>query len=192
MTDAHTVVRGTGQAFIDACELSGLVEILRTGNEPHVVEALSKVAATAGVVRTSLLTRMNVVTCRHYVEPRKSDFSAKKVFDLLESDDLRNELLKGKDDRTLEEARFAWRMCLHNKSLPAYLQLRHKHIAHLADIEPNEQKGISFGDIFRLTESTIRCFLLLAESLGLATTDLEFEREYRRKDALEFWSKFLP
>jgi hypothetical protein len=192
MSDALLILRGAAQAFIDACEMTGFVEILRAGNQPEVTKAIvrRKIGATAGTIRTSLLTRMNVVTCRHYTPTHKGDYNAKKVFKLLEVDALRSEVLalEGKDANKLEEARFIWRTCCNDPRLDAYLHLRHKHIVHLGIFEPKTKEPLTFKDIFELTENTIRCFDVLAQSLGLATTDLKFERELRRADAKLFWS----
>lgn len=193
VSDAHTVIRGAAQAFMDACELVGLIEVLRIGNDPKIIEAINrqKIGATAGVIRTSLLTRLNVVLCRHFLPPHKGDFSARRTFDLLDSDEVRNQVMEGKTSTQLEEARFAWRMCMRDERMKPYLHLRHKSIAHISDGDPVLEGLLNFKDIFGVTENAIRCFDLMANSVMQTTTDLKFEREERRKNAAKFWEALM-
>jgi hypothetical protein len=193
MTDAHTIIRAAKQCFFDASEIIGLIEILRAGNQCAVRDAINsgRSGATAHTIQNSLFTRLFVLVSRHYLPARKSDYTAMMAFKLLQKENVKTEILEICDKAKVEHAELAWRICCQDVKLPPFLRLRNKFVVHLADEDPNVPMPL-FRDIFYIAESTIHCFEVFADAIGVMTTTLQAEKREYHRSATDFWSAWRP
>lgn len=190
MSDSHTVIRAATQAFYDANEIVRIIDLLRVGNDPAIIEEINRrhAAPTAKTIQLSLFTRLHMVVCRHYGPVRKGDYSARAAFELLDKPEVLKSILEiGVDEPLLKDARIIWPVWSRDPNLRAYMHLRNKFVAHLSDEDPSVKVPL-IKEIFSIGGTSARLFDQLARAIHCTTTNFEFERKQQHKSALAFWS----
>ncbi len=178
------------RAFVDAVEILSLIAVLEAGNSNGSSEALNKAGAgrAAGHIQRALFTRLHVIVARHYLPVRSnSDLHAARAFELLKNKDVRAGVTSPEREARLAQAETDWAKCCADDRLDAYLHLRHKFLAHLA--EPKEGVPIPmYGEVLEIARNTASCLNHLANGTGIVAMEIDTQIPAQRDSAKAFWA----
>ncbi|MFY9836135.1 MAG: hypothetical protein WAK55_06630 [Xanthobacteraceae bacterium] len=94
------------------------------------------------------------------------------------------------DEAKLANAEAQWKACNEDPSLGAYIHLRHKFLAHLAEPKSDVPKPI-YKEVFDIARNTARCFGDLANGTGIVGLEIDTQIPTQKESAVAFWKPWL-
>src|ERR1700738_165699 len=172
------------EAFTDAVEILGLIEVLEAGNRKPVSEHLNEANAgrAAGHIQRSLFTRLHLLVARAYAPTKTGDRHARMGFELLKNDNVTREL----DQQALQQAQQLWSKLCGDHRLEPFLHFRDKYLAHLGQPLPDSQLP-TYGEVLALARETARALEKLAQASGVVHLSLDSQIPAHKESAERFW-----
>jgi hypothetical protein len=174
-------------AFTDAVEILGIIEVLEAGNK-RPTKAINKAGAglAAEHVKRSLLTRLHFLVARHYATTKSGDRHARMAFELLEDQNIAKQMNAGE----LKEAQKKWARCCDDHRIKPFLHFRDKYLAHLGSPLPGVNLP-TYGEAFGLARETARALEKLAHATGVVTLSLDSQIPAHKESAKKFWAPWV-
>jgi hypothetical protein len=182
---AQHIIRDIAKdAFTDAVEILGLVEVLEAGNRKPVSENLNDASAgrAAAHIQRSLFTRLHLLVARAYAQTRDGDRHARVGFELLTDDNTAKQLRQ----EDVQQAQELWARLCGDHRLDPFLHFRDKYLAHLGEPRP-DVKLPTYGEVFALARETARALEKLAHASGVVGLSLDSQIPAHKQSAERFW-----
>lgn len=191
MSDVEIVKDISKKCFEDAIIALSIIEILEAGNKNGVTKSLNdaKAGLAASHIQHALFIRMHVMISRHFLPVHSDDLTANRAFKLLKDAKVRGEVVR--DEASMAKAEADWKACNDDSSLDAYIHLRHKFIAHLAEPKPGVPMPL-YREVLTIARNTAKCFGKLANGTGIVTSDIEIQIPVQKESAEAFWKPWMP
>jgi AbiU2 len=191
VSDEQLVKTIAKNCFTDGVEALGIIETLEAANGNGVSKALNdaKAGRAAAHIQRALFNRMHIIICRHYLPTHKDDLTANRAFELLR--DAKTRAASVRDGSKLAAAEAQWKACNEDPGLDAYIHLRHKFLAHLAEPKPGVPIPM-YKEVFDIARNTAKCFGLLANGTGIVGSDIELQIPAHKESAIAFWKPWVP
>ena len=142
----------------------------------------------AAHIQRALFAHMHTIISRHYLPTRDDDLTANRAFKLLQDAKVRTAVVS--DEAKLANAEAQWKACNEDPSLGAYIHLRHKFLAHLAEPKSDVPKPI-YKEVFDIARNTARCFGDLANGTGIVGLEIDTQIPAQKESAVAFWKPWL-
>ncbi len=135
---AEKVSKISLDAYRDAIEIVGLIEIFRAGNADRIIKSinLARAGGAATQIHISIFWRTSILVVRAYSAPRGTDLTLSHAFKILKNNQVRQRVGHRGNDLLLGQAISVWSKLLGDHRLPILKHSRDKYLAHWA--EPNE------------------------------------------------------
>lgn len=176
-------------AFTDAVNLHRYVAIIEAGNAPEVVASINEARAgrTATAIRQVLLEALIGKAIRAWLPVRKaSDRHLRAMVEYIENTGA-EALSSTPRPADLEAAIVRFRAAEGAADLDLVSHMRHKQIAHLAQMDPGRRPP-TFNAVFAVALTTAGILEQIAHGAGVTTLTVESQMGEHRADAARFWS----
>lgn len=186
---AEKVTRISLDAYRDAMEIVGLIEVFRAGNTDEVHKSINLARAGGAVTQIyiSIFWRTSILVVRAYSPPRRTDLTLRRAFQILENNQVRQLVGRKGNDELLGQAISLWSRLLGDHRLPVLKHSRDKYLAHWA--EPNEgTPKPTIKELFDFSSETAELMQLLLHATGAANDNLERHKTDFKKSAENFWA----
>jgi hypothetical protein len=148
----------------------------------------AKAGRAAAHIQRALFTRMHIIISRHFQPIHSDDLTANRAFKLLKDAKVRAAAVS--DEASMAEAEAQWKACNEDASLDAYIHLRHKFLAHLAEPKPGIPIPM-YKEVFDIARNTAKCFGELAKGTGIVELEIETQIPAQKESAAAFWKPWL-
>ena len=176
-------------AYRDAMEIVGLIEIFRAGNDSATTKAVNRARAgsTLTQIYISIFWRTSILVVRAYDVPRATDLTLSRAFKILEDNQVRQHVAHKGNGELLTKAISLWDKLRSDHRLPILKHSRNKYLAHWG--EPNEDTPKpTIKELFDFAHETAELMQVLVNATGATNDTLERHKTDFKKSAENFWA----